>query len=334
MSMFWLLTLTFVTVTVGLTAGYYVLTEVLFRHQSQVRDRLEKEFRKDSGPAPRSALFKNLDRLQMPSEPEPRLEPDFGSPDGPTGLTRRKDLKTRFFILLERSGLDLTVQQLFMIAGALALVLGVSGTVWRGAWLGLTAAALGASVPFLWVVHRFKARKEKIVAQLPGAFDLMARVVRSGQSIPQAFQAVADTCEKPISAEFADCQRQQTMGLPPETTLRDMAERCDILEIRIFVMAMLIQRQTGGNLAEALERLAGLVRDRLRLHRQVKTLTAEGRMQGLTLFVLPFVVFGAMMAINRTYAEVLLTHVSLLVATGVSMVIGMLWIRSIVNFKP
>jgi tight adherence protein B len=113
-----------------------------------------------------------------------------------------------------------------------------------------------------------------------------------------------------------------------------MAQRTGILEVRIFVMALLIQRQTGGNLAEVLERLAGLVRDRQRLRRRVKTLTAEGRMQGLTLLVLPFVVFAAMMVINRSYAEVLLLNVPLLIGTAVSMGLGAVWIRKIVNFEP
>src|SRR5262249_30820962 len=121
-------------------------------------------------------------------------------------------------------------------------------------------------------------------------------------------------------------------GLRPEITYREMAERTGILEVRIFVMAMLIQRQTGGNVAEVLDRLAGLVRDRLRLRKQVRTLTAEGRLQGGTLVVLPVLMFGAMMVINRPYAEVLLEHVSLVAATGASMAAGLIWIRKIVNF--
>ncbi len=103
--------------------------------------------------------------------------------------------------------------------------------------------------------------------------------------------------------------------------------------MRIFVMALLIQRQVGGNLSDVLERLAMLVRARLRLRDQVRTLTAEGRLQGLTLLVLPFLMFGALFLVNRTYALSLFEHVPLLVATGVAMLIGVLWIRKIVNFE-
>src|SRR5262249_61773728 len=104
-------------------------------------------------------------------------------------------------------------------------------------------------------------------------------------------------------------------------------------EMRIFVMAMLIQRQPGGNLSDLLGRLSSLMRDRLRIRKQVRTLTAEGRLQGLTLAVLPFAIFGVMMFMNRSYAEVLLDHASLLIAAGASIGVGMLWIRQIVNFE-
>jgi tight adherence protein B len=100
--------------------------------------------------------------------------------------------------------------------------------------------------------------------------------------------------------------------------------------VQLFVSAMLIQRQAGGNLSDVLERLATLVRERLRLRKQVRTLTAEGRLQGLTLLLLPVVVFAALLVINRKYAQILLDHPSLLAATAVMMGVGMLWIRRIV----
>jgi tight adherence protein B len=156
-------------------------------------------------------------------------------------------------------------------------------------------------------------------------------VIRAGQSVPQSLQAVADSMENPIAGDFETCLKQQNLGLPPEVTFQEMADRCHILELRIFAMAMLIQRQTGGNLSEVLERLATLVRARHKLKQQVRTLTAEGRLQGWTLAVLPFVVFGVMMIVNRPYAEVLFQHVPLLVATVAVMGLGLLWIRKIVN---
>src|SRR5207247_9116918 len=115
----------------------------------------------------------------------------------------------------------------------------------------------------------------------------------------------------PIAAEFAKCQQQLSLGLAPEVTFREMAERSGILEMRIFVMSLLIQRQSGGSLSEVLDRLAGLIRARLRLRKHIRSLTAEGRLQGWTLVVLPFVVFAAMMVVNRAYADVLLRRTDL-----------------------
>jgi len=184
----------------------------------------------------------------------------------------------------------------------------------------------------VYVVRKRNVRRERLLVQLPAAFDLMARVIRAGQSVPQALQAVADSFEDPIAGEFSACQKRQSLGLRPEVTFREMAQRTGVLEVRIFVMALLIQRQTGGNLAEVLERLAGLIRDRLKLRRRVQTLTAEGRLQGITLLVLPFVVFAALLIVNRKYAEELMEHVALLVGTVVTMLVGAVWIRKIVNF--
>ena len=178
---------------------------------------------------------------------------------------------------------------------------------------------------------RFKRQRERYLKQLPTAFDLMARVIRTGQSVPQALMAIADSMEAPISEEFARCQKQQNLGMSPEVSYTQMADRADILELHIFVMSMTIQRQSGGNLSEVLERLANLLRDRQRLQSHVKTLTAEGRMQGLTLFCLPFVVFAAIMVVNRSYAMTLFDHVPLLIGTGVSMALGMFWIRRIID---
>ena len=139
----------------------------------------------------------------------------------------------------------------------------------------------------VYVQLKRKARLEKLLSQLPDAFDLMARVIRAGQTMSQALQAVADEFDQPIAAEFAYCYEQQNLGLPPEVAFRDLARRTGLLEIKIFVLALLVQQQTGGNLAELLDKLADVVRERFRIRGKIKALTAEGRMQALVLLVLP-----------------------------------------------
>ena len=317
----------FVTVTLGVAAGYYALSELFVRDSSVVRRRVEDEFGKDqAAQASRSTLFKSLDMIDLGQSP---VVSDLA--EAPSAR-REKGLRGRLQSLLEQADSGLSATQLLLMAAGLGLALGIAGALLRGPLLGLPAAAAGTAAPLLYVHRRRKARREKFLTQLPAAFDLMARVLRTGQSVAQALQGVADSFDGPLAVEFADCQTRQNLGMRPEVAFREMAERTGILEVRIFVMALLIQRQAGGNLSDVLERLASLIRSRLRLRKQVRTLTAEGRLQGWTLLVLPVLMFGVLMVINRRYAEVLFDHPGLLVSTGAVMLLGMLWIRKIVNF--
>jgi tight adherence protein B len=184
----------------------------------------------------------------------------------------------------------------------------------------------------VYVRVKQKARLDKLQAQLPDAFDLMARVIRAGQTMSQALQAVADEFEQPIAGEFVYCYEQQNMGLSPELALRDLARRTGLLEVKIFVLAVLVQQQTGGNLAEMLERLAAIVRDRFRMRAKIQALTAEGRMQAVVLLAMVPALFLLLLILNRSYAQVLLDRPELLIATGVAEAVGAIWIRKIVNF--
>jgi tight adherence protein B len=309
--------LMFAAVTLSLIGGYYLVTGLVAGDASTVRRRMDSEFNLGAGgDSQTGALFKRLD-LEKPAT--------TATPPAPT-------LRQRLEGLIEQSALRLSVQQFLVITAAFVLSLGVSGALFRGVVLGLLGALLGAVLPLWYVRQRGKARREKLLSQLPAAFDLMARVIRAGNSVPQALLAVTESLEEPAAGEFAQCQKQQNLGLRPEIAFQQLAQRTAILEMRIFVMALLIQRQSGGNLSDVLERLARLIRDRQRLRRQVRTLTAEGRLQGMTLMVLPVLMFGVLLVLNRQYTEVLLEHRQLLYATAASMAVGALWIRKIVNF--
>jgi tight adherence protein B len=172
----------------------------------------------------------------------------------------------------------------------------------------------------------------KLMGQLPDAFDLMGRVIRAGQTMSQALQAVADEFDAPISVEFAYCYEQQNLGLAPELALRDLARRTGLLEVKIFVLALLIQQQAGGNLAELLDKLAAIIRERFRIRGKIRSLTAEGRIQALVLLALPPGMFFLILFLNRAYEQVLLDNPVILVVTLIFQVIGALWIRKIVNF--
>jgi tight adherence protein B len=235
--------------------------------------------------------------------------------------------------MVEQSGLRITPKRLVAIACAVAFIIAALAGLWTRSLLfaGL-AAVVGVALPLAYVQQRRLQRRQKLLSQLPDAFDLMARVIRSGHTIPQALQSVADEFDPPIAREFSYCFEQQNLGLDPEVALRDLARRTGLLEIKIFVLAMVIQQQTGGNLAELLDKLALVVRERFRLQGKIRTLTAEGRLQAVVLLALPPSLLGIVVLLNRTYADVLIQHWSLLLWVLASEFFGMLWIRRIVNF--
>jgi len=309
--------LTFLAVVMAALGVYSLLSDMFLRDRSRVSQRVDRELRKRQREQVRkSTVFKNLSTTSPAPE---RLEP--------TGL------RARLEAMIEQSGVAVTPQRLltFMAAGGLSLGL-VAGFVHWNPLTGLAGAAVGAAVPILYVAFKRRQRLNKMMDQLPEAFDLMARIIRAGQTMAQSIQAVADEFDAPLAAEFAYCYEQQNLGLSPEASLRDLARRTGLLEIKIFVLALLVQQQAGGNLAELLDKLSTVIRERARIRGKIRVLTAEGRFQAIVLLGLPPAMLLVLMFFNPEYALVLFKHPSLLVGTFVSEALGYLWIRRIVNF--
>ncbi len=336
--------LIFFAVSLGIVAGAFVWTEVVRRDQIRAVKRLGQEL-SPSPDQPTERLFKESGEFDL-TMPVPPPEAPIGASGPPPGdltppprpaAAPARPLairwRARLRESLDRAGLRLSPGLFLAVAAAAPAALFAAGWLAQGALLAVPASLAGAIGPWLFLRFRLNARREKLLRQLPPAFDLMARILRSGLSLPQAFQGVAEAFPNPLAAEFARCRDEQNLGILPEVSFHGMAERAGVLEMKIFVMAMMIQRQTGGNLSEVLERLAGLIRDRLRLRGQVRTLTAEGRMQAVVLLVLPVVMFFAMRWVNRPYTDVLLAHPEWLIAMAALMAVGALWIRKIIDIE-
>jgi tight adherence protein B len=311
--------MTFLAVALAVLGVYSLLTDLYLRDRDRVSRRVDEEFRKrQRDRAQKSALFKNLGApaAEASADAEPVLTP-----------------VERFAALVEQSGLHLTVGQLLALMAGVGLAAGAAaGLLRQSVLIGAAVGLAGAVVPLGYVVVKRRRRLDRMMAQLPDAFDLMARVIRAGQTVSQALQAVADEFDQPLSAEFSYCYEQQNLGLSPELALRDLARRTGMLEIKIFVLALVVQQQTGGNLAEMLDKLAGVIRQRFRIRGKISALTAEGRLQALVLLALPPAVLLIILTVNRDYAQVLLNHPGLLVGTFLAEAVGALWIRTIVNF--
>ncbi|MBV8228670.1 MAG: type II secretion system F family protein [Planctomycetaceae bacterium] len=311
--------LTFGAVFAAVAGIYSIMSDLYLRDRSRVSRRVDDEFRRHQREQARKALlFKDLGLLAAETEVEREWDPTF---------------RQRFEAMIEQSGLGLTPRKLLTIMAVTGLVLGaLAGLLCRSVLVGLVAALFGSVVPVLYVQRKRNARIEELLSQLPDAFDLMSRVIRSGQTMSQALQAVTDEFPQPIAGEFSYCHEQQNLGLPSEAAMRALARRTGLVEIKIFVLALLVQQQTGGNLAELLDKLSAVIRQRYRIRGQINALTAEGRLQARVLIALPIVLFLGLLLVLGDYERELLKYPRLMFWMFTFEGIGALWIRKIMNF--
>jgi len=199
------------------------------------------------------------------------------------------------------------------------------------------ALAIGAAfgfAPIGWVMFKRNKRMNKFEEGLPEALDLICSALRVGHSLNSALGLVTRECPDPVGTEFRVCFDEQNYGLELKTALENLTNRVPVQDLRIVVTGILIQKESGGNLAEVLEKAAEVIRERFRLKRQVMTHTAQGRLTGLILTLLPVVLGCALYFVNPTMMSLLWTReigIKLLYAAGIMIVIGGLIIRKIVN---
>jgi len=216
--------------------------------------------------------------------------------------------------------------------GAAALC-GVAGLHW-----GL-APVVGISfsgLPFFWILFRRKQRLSKFASQLSEALELIARALRAGHSLAAGFQLVAQEGSDPIASEFGRVFEEQNLGIPFEEALGNICERVPNLDLKFFVTAIVLQRQTGGDLAEILDKIGRLIRERYKILGQVQALTGEGRLSGVVLLALPPVLFVTVYRMNPDYMMLLFTDElgkKMLIFGIFSQLIGALVIRKIVNIR-
>lgn len=221
-----------------------------------------------------------------------------------------------------------------VIAAVITLL--VLSVLQLGILVSLGGAVCVIFLPFIWLNMRRAKRMKRLTAQLPDVFEMMSQALRAGHSLASALEVVYDQLPDPVSSEFGRVFHEQNLGIKLEDALLSMANRVDSLDVRFFVTAVLIQRQTGGDLAEVLDKIGSVIRERIELFGLVQGLTAEGRLSGWVLFALPFVVFGAIVFLNPNYAESLFNdpmgRMLLMAAAGMQLM-GLAMIRYIVNIK-
>jgi tight adherence protein B len=204
--------------------------------------------------------------------------------------------------------------------------------------LGIQAAgSLGfAGVPFAVLAFKRRRRLRQFEEHFPEALDLLGRAVRAGHAFTTGLEMIAKEAAEPIGGEFRATFEEQNFGLPVRDALLNLTERIPIVDVRFFVTALLVQKETGGNLAEILDGLARVVRDRFRIYREVRTRTAQGRLTAAILIGLPIFMLFALTALNPTYMHVLFDDPKgpmVLITAGTMQLIGSALIWKIIKIE-
>lgn len=201
---------------------------------------------------------------------------------------------------------------------------------------GVVAAAVGGLLPYLLVARRRRRRVRKFEEQFPDAIDLMARAARAGHAFQTALQEVAEESDDPLGEEFRQVFEEQKFGLPLAESLVGLADRIDLVDLRMFVTSVVIQKETGGNLAENLDNLGRLIRERFRFQRQIKVHTAHGRMTGGVLAAAPILAILGLYMVAPDYIGRLFTEAAgrwMLAFAGCLQILGFLVIRRMTDLE-
>jgi tight adherence protein B len=238
---------------------------------------------------------------------------------------------------IEQSGVKISISSLALYALGGAFVCGlITAKVMRMNVGWFIGGAIGFAIPVMVLNFKRNRRIRTFEEEFPEALDLISRALKAGHAFATGLKMVADEMSEPIGPEFRKTFDEQNFGLPLKDALNNLTERIPLLDVRFFATAVLIQRETGGNLSEILENLAHVVRERFKILRQVRVYTAHGRLTGYVLLALPVFLVIALSFINPEHMQLLfrerIGHM-LLGATVVMQTIGYLWIRQVVKIE-
>ena len=239
--------------------------------------------------------------------------------------------------LLEQADVKMKTGTLVLMTAVLTLTGITAGIVVRaGLPITVACAAILGSLPILVVLRMRSRRFKRFEVQFPEAIDLLARAIRAGHAFNTGVKMISEEMPDPVAKEFRRVFEEQNYGLSIKTALMNLVDRVDLLDLRLFVVGVLIQRQSGGNLAELLGKISHTIRERFRVLRQLKVHTAQAKLTGIILMCLPPVMGGVTLALNYEYMKVIFLDpwgIRMLIAAAVLQFTGLIWIRKIVNIQ-
>lgn len=250
------------------------------------------------------------------------------------GNTQRGSAFARW---LDQSGAKVSPSGVFLIALALAALLAlVVGLGTHSPWGWLAGGVVGFGTPFVVLNMKRTRRMRAFEEQFPEGLDLISRALKAGHAFATGLKMVADEMADPVGPEFRKTFDEQNFGLPLKDALDNLTHRMPLLDVRFFATAVLIQRETGGNLSEILENLAHVVRERFKILRQVRVYTAHGRFTGWVLLALPAVLCVALAFINPDHMNLLFHNPMgqmLLIGALILQTVGYLWIQQVIKIE-
>jgi tight adherence protein B len=238
---------------------------------------------------------------------------------------------------LAQAGLKMKAGKLILMSACLGLgTFVIIGLFYPQFWVGLLLGITAMFIPYGVVSYLRQRRLQQFEEKFPEALDLLGRAVRAGHAFTTGLEMIARESPDPIASEFRTTFEEQNFGLPLRDALLNMTERIPSIDVRFFVTALLIQKETGGNLAEILDSLARVIRDRFRIYREVRVRTAQGRLTAGILIALPVFMMIILMIMNPTYMRVLFEDPKgslILTVAGLMQVIGSLLIWKIIHIE-
>jgi tight adherence protein B len=247
-------------------------------------------------------------------------------------IPRLKDTGFR----LQQAGLKWTITTYVLLTVGFAVAFGFATLVLtRSLGIAVLIAAIGSLLPHMYVRHRRNKRIRVFEEQFPEAIDLLGRAIRAGHPLSAGIRMVSEEAPDPVAGEFRQVFEEQRFGLPFEDALLALSDRNELVDVRIFVTAVLIQREVGGNLAEILDKISMTVRARFAILRQLRVYTAQGRLSGYVLAALPIVMAIAIYLLDPEYVMLLTEGLGrlMVVAAIILQIFGYLWIRKIVDIE-
>jgi tight adherence protein B len=252
-------------------------------------------------------------------------------------LLRRSERVSLLQKMLAQGSVNVRAGNFLMLCAVSAVVFAAVAIIAGGNLMfGWAGALLGFFIPYAYASHMRTRRFRKFEEKFPEAIDTLARAVRAGHAFTTALEMIANEVAEPVAGEFRQLYEEQKFGLPVRDALLNLADRIPLVDVKFFVTAVMLQRETGGNLAEILDNLSYVIRERFKIQRQVRVHTAQGRLTMVLLMAMPPMIVVAMLILNPGFIRPLFTDPlgHALIVGGVSLqTIGYFVIRRIIRIQ-